>query len=122
MKVTASKFAAELGVTSARISQLRAQGLPEPVNGRFDLIDCFRRYTRFLQNALAHRTVPEAGSGHRSIVEARRRKLEADTEMRELEVARERGQLIPIPLIEKDWSDLVTTTPREDACCPGVRE
>src|SRR5215471_19255610 len=110
MRVSAAQLAKELGVTTARISQLRVQGLPEPIHGRFDLVECFRFYTRFLQRALTHRSVPEAGSGKRSILDARRRKLEAEAEMQEYELARVRKQMIAIPDIEESWTTIVRTT------------
>jgi len=109
MLVSQAQLAKELGLTAARISQLRSEGLPEPTKGKFDLVDCFRFYTRFLQRALAHRTVPEAGSGHRGITAARERKLAAEAEMAEYELARVRREMVAIPDIERSWVTLITT-------------
>lgn len=109
MFVSATQLAKEFGVSTARISQLRVQGLPGQTNGKFDLLKCFRWYVNFLQNALAHRSVPEGGSGHRGIMEARRRKLQADAEVRELELAKLRRELIAAPDVERRWIEIAST-------------
>lgn len=84
--------------------------VPKGSDGRFDLILCYRAYCGFLRKALASRPVPEAGAKHGTIVDARRRKLDADASMAELELARERGRLVAIADVEKEMTDLIVTT------------
>jgi phage terminase Nu1 subunit (DNA packaging protein) len=77
------------------------------VDGRFDLVVCLKWYVRFLQEALRSRPVPEAGAKHGTIVDARRRKLDADASMAELNLARERSQLVSIRDVEFAWSEII---------------
>lgn len=111
MKISGSKLAAEFGVSRMRVSQLAAEGvIPKGRDGKFDVLEAYRAYCSFLRKALAARPVPEPGAKHGTIVDARRRKITADAEMAELELARERGQLVSIADVEREMTNLIVTT------------
>jgi len=85
--VSAGELAAALGVTRARVSQLaNERTIPPAREGRYDLVLCLKSYVAFLKAALVRRPVPQAGAKKKTISDARLRVLEADAEMRELEL------------------------------------
>jgi phage terminase Nu1 subunit (DNA packaging protein) len=100
-----------LNVTEQWIGKLVKEGMPKEARGKYDLGKCMLWYIRYLQAALKRRggnqTPDEEG---RTEQRERLRLLSAEAELKELELARERGDFIALPDLEKMLMDLVLTT------------
>lgn len=104
-------IAAALNLTPSRIQQLVQEGLPKKLRGKYDQDECTGWYIRYLQSLVERKMiVDEGGKLFATDRETRLRLLTADTELRELELARERSQLVTVDEVEKEIADLVLTT------------
>jgi phage terminase Nu1 subunit (DNA packaging protein) len=108
--VAAEKIAQALNLTEQRVHQLVKEGLPKEGRGRYDPVKCMLFYIRYLQRALERKSIPTLDGGYAGEREERVRLLRADADLREIELAKERGQLVAINDVEKDLTDLVLTT------------
>jgi phage terminase Nu1 subunit (DNA packaging protein) len=108
--VTAEKVAQALNLTEQRVHQLVREGLPKEGRGQFDPVKCMLFYIRYLQKALERKAVPTLDGEYLGEREERVRLLRADADLREMELASERGQLVAIQDVEKELTDLVITT------------
>lgn len=108
--VAAEKVAQALNLTEQRIHQLVKEGLPKEGRGQFDPVKCMLWYIRYLQQALAKKAVPTPDGGFVGEREERVRLLRADADLKEIELAKERGLLVALPDIETTLTDLVLTT------------
>jgi len=84
--------------------------MPKEGRGQYDPVKCMLWYIRYLQNALQKKSVPTLEGGFVGEREERVRLLRADADLREIELAKERGQLIALADVEKTMTDLVLTT------------
>lgn len=105
-----AQVAHALNLDERRIQQLVKEGMPREQRGQYDLGKCFFWYVRFLQNALEKKAVPMADGQFAGEREERVRLLRADADLREMELARERGLYIALPDVEATLTDLVLTT------------
>jgi phage terminase Nu1 subunit (DNA packaging protein) len=100
-----------LNVSEVHIGRLVKEGMPKEARGKYDLGKCMLWYIRYLQAAIKRRSgsepIDETG---RTEQRQRLRLLSAEAEMKELELARERGEFIALPDLEKMMTDLVVTT------------
>jgi len=85
------------------------EGMPKEGRGQYDPVKCMLWYIRYLQNALQKKSVPTLEGGFVGEREERVRLLRADADLREIELAKERGQLIALADVEKTMTDLVLT-------------
>jgi phage terminase Nu1 subunit (DNA packaging protein) len=108
--VDVTKVASFLNLTEQRIHQLVKLGMPRESRGRYDPIKCAHFYIRYLQQALEKKSVPTLDGGYVGERAERVRLLSADADLREIELARERGQLVGIQDVEATLTDLVLTT------------
>jgi hypothetical protein len=108
--VGAEKVAQALNLTEQRVHQLVKEGLPKEGRGQFDPVKCLLWYVRYLQSALERKAVPTLDGGFVGEREERVRLLRADADLREIELAKERGLLVALPDIEQVLTDLVITT------------
>ena len=108
--VDVGKVANVLNLTEQRVQQLVKDGLPREARGRYDPEKCLRWYVRYLQAALKKKSVPTSEGGYVGEREERIRLLRADADLREIELARERSQLVAIADVETAMTDLVITT------------
>ena len=100
-----------LNVTERRIGELVKEGMPKDARGQYDLGKCMLWYIRYLQAALKRRNGSEIPDDQgRTEQRERLRLLSAEAELKELELARERGELMALPDLEKMMTDLVITT------------
>lgn len=105
------EIAAILNLTTARVQQLVQEGLPKKLRGKYDRDDCVGWYIRYLQALVEKRAiVDEGGKIFATEREERLRLLRADADLREIELARERGELVSIADVERDMADLILTT------------
>lgn len=101
------------GISERRIQQLVKEGLPRDGRGKFDFVKSVKWYTRYLRAALERKAVP-TGSGDSKVYvgerEARIREITATADLKELELAEKRGELVAIHDVEHVLADLVLTT------------
>ncbi len=100
-----------LNLTPSRIQQLVQEGLPKKLRGKYDRDECAGWYIRYLQALVEKKAlVGEGGAVLASEREERLRLLRADADLREIELARERGQLVAIEDVEHEMTDLILVT------------
>jgi phage terminase Nu1 subunit (DNA packaging protein) len=110
MAQTSAKILANLfGITTSRIHQLVKEGLPKESRGQYDLLKCVRWYVRFLHAAIEKKVVP-MGDSYVGEREERIRSIRADADLKEIELAQKRSQLVSIQDVERSMTDLVLTT------------
>lgn len=105
------EIAVVLNLTPTRVQQLTNEGLPKKFRGKYDQDVCVGWYIRYLQALVEKRAiVDEGGKIFASEREERLRLLRADADLREIELARERSELVSIAEVEREMTDLVLTT------------
>lgn len=102
----------ELNLGSRRIQQLAKEGLPKADRGVYDIVACFRFYVRYLQRKLIERALPEDGDGDggapaTSSAATRHKMLSIEAELKQIELATKREQLVSIDKAEKDIAAIV---------------
>lgn len=105
-------IAEALNLGERRVQQLAKEGLPRVKRGEYDLSACFRWYVRYLQRKLVERALPEDGDGDgggpaTSSAATRHKLLSIESELKQIELAEKREQLISIEKVEKDFAALV---------------
>jgi phage terminase Nu1 subunit (DNA packaging protein) len=111
-RIVGTKRLAEiLNLTPRRIQQLVKEGLPKRRRGKYDQDECTRFYIRYLL-ALGEKKgiLGEGGAVLENEREVRLRLLSADADLRELELARTRSQLVAIEDVEHEMADLIRIT------------
>jgi phage terminase Nu1 subunit (DNA packaging protein) len=100
-----------LNLTPSRIQQLVQEGLPKKLRGKYDQDICVGWYIRYLQALVEKKAiVGEGGAVLANERVERLRLLSADADLREIELARERGQLVAIEDVEHEMADLILVT------------
>jgi phage terminase Nu1 subunit (DNA packaging protein) len=104
--------ASELNLGARRVQQLAKEGLPKKGTGLYDVIACFRWYVRYLQRKLVERALPDGADGDpggplTSATMTRNKMLSIDAELKEMELAEKREQLVPIEKVQKDLEAIV---------------
>jgi phage terminase Nu1 subunit (DNA packaging protein) len=102
----------ELNLGSRRIQQLAKEGLPRADRGVYDVVACFRWYVRYLQRKLIERALPEDGDGDAggpatSASATRHKMLSIEAELKQIELAEKREQLVSIEKAAKDIEAIV---------------
>ena len=109
--VDVTRVAQALNLTESRVHQLVKEGLPREQRGRYDAVKCMLWYIRYLQAVIEKKkAVNLGGNGFAGEREERVRLLRADADMREIELAKERSQLIALSDVEAAMTDLAQTT------------
>jgi hypothetical protein len=101
----------ELNLKDRRIYQLAHEGLPND-RGVYDVVACFRWYVRFLQRKILERALPEDGDGDgggpaTSATATRHKMLSIESELKQIELAEKREQLVSIEKVTKDLQAIV---------------
>jgi hypothetical protein len=114
--VPAHKLAQALNLTEQRVHQLVKEGvLRKEGRGQFDAIKCIRAYIRYLQSLLETNAI--APSEHRERV----RLLRVQADLKEMELSKQRSQLVAVQDADKVVADLArTTTARLMAIVPRL--
>lgn len=108
--VNVGRVAQALNLTEQRVQQLVKLGMPREARGQYDPVKCMLFYVRYLQAAIEKKSVPMTDGSFAGEREERVRLLRAHADMREIELAKERSQLLAIPDVEQIFTDLVLTT------------
>jgi phage terminase Nu1 subunit (DNA packaging protein) len=102
------KVAKALNITVRRVQQLAQEGMPRDGRGKYDLAQCMLWYIRYLQKIVDTRQMPDSVGGN-SLQVARERLVSAQADREELELAKVRGELIPVSLFEQVMSKHITS-------------
>lgn len=108
--LTVKQLAALLKLKPRRIQQLSAEGMPKISRGRYDFQKAVLWYVCFLQDAIQKNKSMISEGKFAGVQTERARKLRADAELKEIELAEQRGQLVAIPDVVKVFVDLVHMT------------
>jgi phage terminase Nu1 subunit (DNA packaging protein) len=110
--VDVERVANALNIEPRRVQQLVKEGMPREKRGEYDAVKCLFWYVRYLQahiKRLSPNTSPEGSEGDNERKQ-RVRLLRAEADLKELELARERGEFVALADVEKIMTDLVVTT------------
>jgi hypothetical protein len=104
--------ARELHIGERYVFQLAKQGFPRVSPGRYNIPKCFRWYVRYLQRKLVERALPEDGDGHgggpaTSSSATRHKMLSIEAELKQIELAEKREQVVSIEKVQKDLEAIV---------------
>jgi hypothetical protein len=102
----------ELNLGNRRVQILANEGLPRAERGVYDVIACFRWYVRYLQRKLVSRALPEDGDGDgggpaTSASATRHKMLTIEAELKQIELAEKREQVVSIEKVQKDMEAIV---------------
>ena len=116
--VNIERVANALNLTPRRVQQLVKEGLPREKRGEYDPIKCLLWYVRYLQGQISRLSpnVDLAGGEIDDERKARLRLLLADANLREIELARERGEFMTLVDVEKLMTDLIVMTKARTGC------
>jgi phage terminase Nu1 subunit (DNA packaging protein) len=84
--------------------------MPQVARGKYDAETCLLWYVRYLQRALRCKSVPMPDGSFAGERQERLRLLRADADLRELELARERGEFAAVVDFERAITAMVVTT------------
>jgi hypothetical protein len=102
--------ARELHIGERYVYQLAKHGLPRVKPGVYNIPKCFRFYVRYLQRKLVERAHPETGDGaiaKSGAGETRHKLLSIEAELKSIELAEKRGELVSIDRVTKDLEKIV---------------
>jgi len=99
--------AVALHLGDRRIQQLVKEGLPRADHGRYDVDASLRWYVRYLQKKLLDAALPDPGGGHTASIAMRHKLLSIEAELKQIELATERGQLVTIDKVQQDLASIV---------------
>lgn len=107
-RASLTKTAHELNLGKRHIQDLAKEGMPKAnARGIYYIDDCLRWYVRYLQNRLKLRgAAAEAPEGSPAAT-AKHQLLEIDLELKQIDLAARREELIPIDVVKKDVAGLV---------------
>lgn len=108
--VDVTKIANALNLDERRVQQLVKEGMPRVSRGEYDPVKCMLWYIRYLQQALEQKSVPTLDGGLIGERDARVRLLSADADLREMELSRERSQVVSIAVANRACDDLARET------------
>jgi phage terminase Nu1 subunit (DNA packaging protein) len=106
--VDVTRLAQALNLQPRRVQYLVKEGMPREARGKYDPVKCMCFYVRYLQGLIDKRSAPrddQAGEGAERV-----RLLRAKADIRELQVARERSQLVPVADAQAFINELVDVT------------
>jgi hypothetical protein len=102
--------ASKLNIGERYVYDLQKRGLPRVEPGRYNIPKCFRWYVTYLQRKLVERAHPENGDGSiatSAADETRHKLLSIEAELKQIELAEKREQLISIEKVKKDIEAIV---------------
>jgi len=88
-----------------RIQELVKEGMPHLSRGKYDQGKCFEWYVRYL-----HNKIEKKGDEFSGLNEQRVRGMRASAEVKEIELARKKGELVKLSDVQRVWSDLILMT------------
>jgi len=108
--LNAERLAVFFNLTKQRVHQLVAEGMPRELRGKYDLDKCAQWYIRYLQSVIEKKAIPMDDGEYASEHKEKIRKMRLEADLKEIDLAQRRGQLIAIGDVDKEMSELVLTT------------
>jgi phage terminase Nu1 subunit (DNA packaging protein) len=108
--VNAEKLAVFFNLTKQRVHQLVAEGLPRELRGKYDQDKCAQWYIRYLQAVIEKKAIPLEPGTFATEQQEKVRNMRMSADLKEIQLAERRGQLVAIDDVEKEMADLVLTT------------
>lgn len=113
--VRVGELAAFWNLSERRVQQLAAnEGMPTEGRGRYDLLKCTAWFIRYLQRLVEQRSPNPALNGTATDIETasahakeRLADLRAARELKELELAKRRGEVVEVEAAAAMWADAV---------------
>ena len=118
MIVSIAELGEAVNLKERRLYQLKAEGLPSVSPGRYDLRACLRWYVRYLQRKIAERANPPETSSTAAVGVAKNTILAIEVELKQIELAEKREQLVSIEKVQKDVHAIVREIRRRFAELP----
>lgn len=104
--VNAETLAKAMHLTVRRTQQLVKDGMPKADRGIYNQDECMSWYVRYLQKALERRS-PRTGTGDETFSEAKLRQAQAEASLKELQLAKQRSEVIEIETAGRLWSNSI---------------
>jgi phage terminase Nu1 subunit (DNA packaging protein) len=108
--VSVERVAQALNLQRRRVQQLVKEGMPKEARGEYDAVKCMLWYIRYLQAAIERRSVRTPEGSFTGERDERVRLLRVHADLREIQLAKERGSLVSIADVERALTDLVLVT------------
>jgi hypothetical protein len=95
--------ARELHIGERYVYDLQKRGLPRVEPGRYNIPKCFRWYVRYLERKIMERSLKKDGDGDGPAAGVMRQTiLSVEAELKQIELAEKREQLVSIEKVQKD--------------------
>ncbi len=109
--VKVEKLAAAMDIDPRRVQQLaKLEGMPKAGRGFYDLGKCMAWYIRYLHGKMKQKAAMAPDGEFATLQGARSALLQLERDLKELELGRQRRELVSIADVEKEFTDLVITT------------
>lgn len=99
-----------MNVSPRWVQKLAAEGLPRAGRGKYDAVKVILWYVRYLQAALEKKAVPQGDGTFAGMKDERARSIRADAELKEMELAQKRRELVRVDDVARAAVDLVVLT------------
>lgn len=108
-RASLTKAAFELNLSKRHVQQLAHEGMPKAnARGIYYIDDCLRWYVRYLQSKVkTGKFAEKEGADGSPATTAKHQLLEIDLELKQIDLAARREELIPIEVVKKDVAGLV---------------
>lgn len=108
MPVNVGTIANALNLTTRRVHQLKAEGLPTVGRGQYELGPCMAWYIRYLQNALEKRG-PNINPDTPDLLAEKTRLAREQGDKLAIENAISRGELVYVDDVVNTWADHISS-------------
>jgi phage terminase Nu1 subunit (DNA packaging protein) len=108
MPVNVDAIAKALNLTTRRVHQLKAEGLPTVGRGQYELGPCMAWYIRYLQNALEKRG-PNINPDTPDLLAEKTRLAREQGDKLAIENAISRGELVYVDDVVNTWADHISS-------------
>jgi phage terminase Nu1 subunit (DNA packaging protein) len=108
--INVKQIAKLMNLTPRRVQQLAKEGLPREAKGKYDASKAMQFYIRYLQKALEQKATPDGDGKYTALTGERTRTMRADAELKEIQVAEKRRDLVAVSDVKKALLDLVHMT------------
>ena len=100
--------ARELHIGERYVYDLQKRGLPRVSPGRYNIPKCFRWYVRYLERKIMERSLKKDGDGDGPAAGVMRQTLlSVKAELKQIELAEKREQIVSIEKVQKDMEAIV---------------
>lgn len=108
MPVNVEAIAKALNLTTRRVHQLKAEGLPTVGRGQYELGPCMAWYIRYLQNALEKRG-PNVNPDTPDLLAEKTRLAREQGDKLSIENSIKRGELVYVTDVVNTWADHISS-------------